>query len=60
MCHGTVGMIKTNTLNMITPICIVVCNTFLSIRTVKFLNTCINELMDQLFPIRKGFDWDGI
>ena len=45
MCHWIVGRIKVNTLNLRTPICTVECNKFSWIRTVAFLNNCINERM---------------
>ena len=55
MCHWTVGLIKSNTLNMITPIFTLDCNKCLCIITVVFLNTWSNELMEDLCYVRKGF-----
>ena len=43
MCHWTVGMIKTNTLNLRTPIFTVVCDKSTCIIAVYFLNTWSNE-----------------
>ena len=60
MCHWTVGLIKINTFNMITPICTVACNKFPCIRTVTFLNTRRNEWTEDFCSFWGGFYWDGI
>ena len=60
MCHGTVVLIKINTLNMRTPICTVVCNDFPCIITVALLNNRRNEWAEDLCYIREGFDRYGI
>ena len=60
MCHGTVGLRKINTLNLITPIFTVVCNKFPCIITVTFLNTWRNELTGNLVSIREIFYSCGI
>ena len=43
MCHWTVGLIKIKILNLRTPIYTVSYEKFTCIRTVTFLNNCINE-----------------
>ena len=60
ICHCNIILININHLNLITPICTVEYNTFPFIRSVTFLNTCINELTGDLFYIREVFDWYGI
>ena len=59
ICHWTVGLIKINTFNIITPIWTVVCNNFTFIITVAFLNTCSNEWIEEFCKFREIFDWDG-
>ena len=49
MCHCTVGMIKTNTLNLRTPICTVACKMFLRIRIFAFLNAWSNYWTEDFF-----------
>ena len=52
MWHWNVAMIKTNTLNLRTPICKVTCNKFLSIIIVAFINTWSNEWTENLLFIQ--------
>ena len=56
MCNGTVGMIKTNNLNLRNPICTVARKTFLCIRTVDFFNNWINEWTEDLCSTGELFD----
>ena len=58
MCHWTVGLIKINTLNLITPIYTVACNKCPSIETVSSFNTCINDRMEDRCSYRQGFYLD--
>ena len=60
MCHWTVRPIKTNTLNVRTPIFKVACNKFPYITTVVLLNTWINEWTADLYCIRGVFDQYGM
>ena len=59
ICQWTVVLIKTNTLNLRTPIFTVACNKFTYIRTFTFLHTCINKLSEDLCSIREEFDRYG-
>ena len=59
MCYWTMILIKFNALDIRTPIFTVLYNKFTCIRTVTFLNTWINERMQDLFYIRNGFDQHG-
>ena len=53
MYHRTLGLIKINSLDMITPICTVVCKIFPCIITVTLLNTWSNEWTEDLCSIRE-------
>ena len=57
MCHWTLGLIKINTLNIMTPIFTVVCNKCTCIIKISFLNNCRNEWMEYLCSTREGFYW---
>ena len=60
MCHWNVGLIKVNTLNMITPIYTVECNKCTYIRTFNFFNTSSNEWTEDFCSFREVFNWDEI
>ena len=59
LCHWTVELIKFNTLTLRTNFCTVGCKKITCIRTVTFLNICINEWEEELFHIREVFYWYG-
>ena len=60
MCHGTLGLIKINNLNLGNPIYTVAWNKFTCIRTFYFLDTWSNRWRDNVCFVRYGLYWCGI